>query len=74
VQLQIDQKQIINLVVEGFQRMIESGHLDMIISKIDEFNQLNEKQLKGHKIPYDIVFLALAESGRNSEASSNVAG
>ncbi|MDR2415688.1 MAG: hypothetical protein LBD75_03630 [Candidatus Peribacteria bacterium] len=55
------------------ERMVENGDLEMITNKIDKFNQLNEQQLQGHKIPYDIVFLALAESGRKANAQSSVA-
>jgi hypothetical protein len=53
--------------------MVEHGDLEMIINKVDQFNQLNEQELKGHKIPYDIVFLALAESGWDVNAKSRYA-
>ena len=41
----------------------------MVIDKVDAFNQLNNVH-----IPYDIIFLALAESGRTGDAKSSVAG
>lgn len=57
------------LVLDWFSCMINNGDLDMIIKKVDAFNQLN-----GCKIPYDIVFLALAESWRKWDSQSSVAG
>lgn len=49
-------------IVEWFKRMVESGGLAMIMKKCDEYN-----------VPYDAIFLALAESGWDANATS-VAG
>ena len=63
-----DYKWLRTLAVQWFVRMVNNWDLLMIKKKVDSFNKRNKCN-----IPYEIIFLALAESWWKASAKSRVA-